>query len=166
MENSDFLLTIAEIAIALITFTSIVLVLRQLVGRQLSAFHLLIMKLFAVCGFETILFALLPFLLNFLGFQIQVIWQISSALLFTVLIGTTIWFWRCRQKVAPGRRHNWSTITVTVVHSLAVIGLLPHALGLIYVGTIGPYAFALVSGLVPVGTAFFASLDDFLSVGT
>jgi hypothetical protein len=165
MANSDFLLAIAEIAIALITFAAIVLVLRQLVGGELSAFHLLILKLFALCGFETIFLALLPLLLNYLGVQIEILWRVASALAFVVIIATTISYWRCRRKVAPDRPQNWSTISVTILHSVAVVGLFFHALGLIYVGSIGPYAIALVSGLAPVATAFFASLDDFLSAG-
>ena len=163
MESSEFLLAMADIAIALITFAAIVLVLRQLVGGELSQFHLLILKMFALCGFETLLFALLPFLLNFYGLEERLLWRVASALLLVIIVVTTIWYWRRRRAVAPKRGQNWSTISVTVVHSVAVIGLLLHVLGLIYVGSIGPYAFALVSGLFPVATAFFASLEDFLS---
>ena len=86
MEGADFLLTIGEIALAIVTFTAVVLVLRQLVGGSLSQFHLLILLLFALCGFGTLFFCLLPFLLAFLGLSTEAVWRAASGTMAVAMV--------------------------------------------------------------------------------
>ena len=65
IDQADFLVAIADLSIALIAFTTIVVALRQMTGGRLEDFQILVVKLFSVCGFSALFFALLPLLLSF-----------------------------------------------------------------------------------------------------
>jgi hypothetical protein len=78
MSEEDFLLAIAQLAIALIAFTNIVVALRQMGGGNLSEFQLHVVRLFSVCGFSAIFVALLPILLLYLGLSTAWLWRVSN----------------------------------------------------------------------------------------
>lgn len=163
MNESDFLIGITQLAIALIAFTNIVVALRQMGGGDLSQFQLLIVKLFSVCGFCAVFFALLPILMAFFGMPDQWVWKICNPLLAVAVVLIHIWYFRRRALVAPGRSFNFTNFVNLVIMIVAVGLLIGGATELVFANTVAPYAFALVGLLIASAMAFLRTLPDFLT---
>ena len=88
MSEHEFLIAIAELSIALIAFTNIVVALKQMGGGCLSQFQVLVVRLFSVCGFCAIFFALLPILLDYFGLEKAWVWRLSNPLLGIAMDGS------------------------------------------------------------------------------
>ena len=161
-ENLDLLLGIAEVSVGLITFTALLLVLRQLVGGQLTEFHVMFIKGNAALGILTALFSLLPLALLRLNVETQWVWSISSGLLASALILLLAWYSKARKKAAPNRRQNIGSIFASVTGVISPLVLIPHAFGVIYAGSSGPYAICLLLVLLTLAISFFQTLGDFL----
>ncbi len=166
MTEADFLLSVAEVSIAIVTFVALVLVLRQLVGQPLNGFHVLTLQMFAVGGFETMLFSFLPYLLQFAGVPSTEVWRIASGSFALALIATNAWYYRSRRVVAPDRGHHAGTIVASVVQVFAVLIMTLHAFGVIYPLSIAPFAIGLVAGFIPLAAGFLTTIQDFLSSET
>ena len=163
MEGADFLLTVSELSLALVTFTALVLVLRQVVGGRLQPIHVLIVRMFAACGITGVFLSLLPFILEFMGLGADLIWRVSSGTLAVTGSSLSIWYFMRRRQVAPDRPHNAGSLLSFVASLYFPIVLPMHASGLIYKDSIGPFSIGLVVIFVPVTAAFFASVEDFIS---
>ena len=162
MEEQDFLFIVAEVAIGLITFTTLVLVLRQLVGGGLTPFHVLYIRVNATMGLLVIAFSMLPLVLSYLGLPFGILIQISSALLAAATIFVLIWYFTQRKIIAPDRQQNAGSLLSGLCGVVSPFILIPHALGVYYVDSFGPYAVGLLLMLAAIGFAFLATLSDFL----
>jgi hypothetical protein len=163
MSEQDFLLAIAQLAIALIAFTNIVVALRQMGGGNLSEFQLHIVRLFSVCGFCTIFFALLPILLLYFGLPETSLWQVGNPPLALSILLIYAWYFRKRMRVAPGRPFNIANYVTLVILIAALVFLSLGTIRLYFDGSIAPYAFTLVGLLVASALAFLNTLTDFLA---
>lgn len=163
MEEIEFLTNMATLSFAIVTFAALVVVLRQLVSSSLSAFQVLIIKLFAVAGFQSAIIALLPIILYFLGVPLSYVWRICCLLAAVCIALSGIWFFRTRRIVAPDRKQNLGTITPAVLMPFLCAALLLQAFGVIYEGEIGVFGAALLYQLIPIASGFFATIDDFLA---
>ena len=162
MSESDFLVAIAELSIALLAFTTIVVALRQMVGGGLGDFQVLVVKLFSLCGFSALFFGLLPILLGFFDVPQAWIWRVSNVLLGATLVLIHLWYFRNRKRIAPGRKFNATNMLNLGIMVVAVVLLSLGTLGVAFGGSIAPYAFALVGLLVAAATAFMRTLADFV----
>jgi hypothetical protein len=163
MPGEQFLYLIAEVSIALIAFTTIVVVLRQMVGGGLSDFQILVVQLFTVCGFAALFLALLPLLLILFGTDELWTWRISNPLMILAALSIHGWYFRQRRRIAAGRPVN-VTNQINFVTTLAAVLLLAlGALGIVYQGSIAPYALGLVALLLAAATAFLGTLRTFIS---
>lgn len=162
MSESDFLVAIAELSIALLAFTTIVVALRQMVGGGLGDFQVLVVKLFSLCGFSALFFGLLPILLGFFEVPEAWIWQISNVLLGVTLVLIHLWYFRNRKRIAPERKFNTTNMINLGIMVVAVVLLSLGTAGVAFGGSIAPYAFALVGLLVAAATAFMRTLADFI----
>lgn len=162
MDERDFLLTLAEISIALIAFMNIVVALRQMGGGSLNEFQLLVVMSFSVSGFCATLFALLPILLEYFAVPQPWLWRVSNLPLAAALVAINAWYFRGRRRVAPDRpinRVNYFNLALTA----CAVGLLTAgAAGIAYDGSIAPYAFGLLALLAGTAIAFVRTLRDFL----
>jgi len=163
MEEGDFLLTMAEIAIALIAFMNIVVALRQMGGGNLTEFQLLVVMTFSVCGFVASLFSVLPILLGYFGIPEPWIWRLCNLPLAASLIGINTWYFRKRSRIAPDRPVNVVNYFNLALTALAVVFLAAGAAGMAFDGSIAPYAFGLVALLTGTAIAFLRTLRDFLA---
>ena len=163
IDQADFLVAIADLSIALIAFTTIVVALRQMTGGRLEDFQILVVKLFSVCGFSALFFALLPLLLSFFSVPESTLWKICNVLLGLNAVSIHIWYFRSRRRVAPGRRLNLTNYINIATLLIAVVLLALGVSGVAFDGSIAPYAFALTALLVAAATAFLRTLRDFLS---
>lgn len=166
MTEQDFLLTTAELAVALIAFTNIVVALRQIGGGHLNDFQLLVVKLFSVCGFCAAFFALLPILLLYFGLGETLLWRIANPMLGASVIWIHVWYFRHRKRAAPERPFQIANYLTTGILIAAVILLTLGTFRLYFTGSIAPYAFTLVGLLVASAVAFLNTLADFLTAPT
>lgn len=164
-QEIEFFLALGQIAMAIVTFAALVLVLRQLVGGGLNAFHVLTLKMFAVSGFETAFCALAPFIFEFAGLGRDIIWRLACALLITIVVITNTWYFRARRRAAPSRVHNRGTWISLAAHILAVSVMSGQVFGVISASSSAPLAFGLVTCLVPMVAGFLTTLQDFLEIG-
>lgn len=156
----------AQVSIGIVTFVALVLVLRQLVGKPLNGFHVLMLQMFAIGGFETMTFSFVPFLLSFAGVPLSDVWRISSGAFAPVMLVTNIWYYMRRRVVAPDRKHHVGTYLSMVIQASAVSLMTLHAFGVIYEESIAPFAIGLVSCFIPVAAGFLTTIQDFLSSET
>lgn len=163
MSDSDFLTTIADLSIALIAFTTIVVALRQMSGGGLDEFQLHVVKLFSVCGFSALFFALLPILLSFFDVPEDWIFRICNPLLGVSMVLIHLWYFRHRRRLAPNRKLNATNFLNIVTLLVAVVLLTLGTFGVVFADSIGPYAFSLIGLLLASATAFLRTLRDFLS---
>lgn len=162
VDGFEFLLVISEVAVALIAFTTIVVVLRQLMGNGLSAFQIVVVRLFALCGFSALFMSLLPILLSFLGVDQSLLWRICNAAMLVLLVCIQVWYFRRRKEVAPNRPINISNIINFATTILGSVLLVLGITGIAYQNSVAPFAFCLVGLLLAAATAFLGTLGSFL----
>jgi len=162
MSEQEFLIAIAELSIALIAFTNIVVALKQMGGGHLSEFQVLVVRLFSVCGFCAIFFSLLPILLDYFRIAQTWTWRISNPLLGVAIIWINNWYFRHRRRVAPGRPLVMANYITSGILVVSIILLALGALGIVMDGSIAPFAFTLVGLLVASAVVFLNTLSDFL----
>jgi hypothetical protein len=162
MSEQEFLIAIAELSIALIAFTNIVVALRQMGGGCLSEFQVLVVRLFSVCGFCTIFFSLLPILLSYFGTNDAWIWRISNPLLAISIFSINSWYFHHRRRIAPGRPLKLANYVTTAILYSSLLLLTLGTFGVLFNGSVAPFAFTLVGLLVASAVAFLNTLSDFL----
>ena len=160
------MLTTAELAIALIAFTNIVVALHQIGGGHLNDFQLLVVKLFSVCGFCATFFALLPILLIYFGIHETLLWRIANPVLGASVLWINVWYFHHRKRVAPDRPYQIANYLTSTILAVALILLALGTFRIYFIGSIAPYAFTLVGLLVASAAAFLNTLADFLHVPT
>lgn len=160
MEHSDTLLTIAELAVALAGFASLV----SIIGRRRNdatrdSFRL---RMMLEVSFRNALFALLPLPFLQLAPSDPIIWRISSGLYLVAIVGHTIL--RLRTNEVPGERSfsgsMWVLVALTVVAGVANV-----------LGLGGSYAFSLylanlLLGLFAAGLSFISVADSVFGIET
>ncbi len=163
MQGEAFLLSIAEVSIGLIAFTTIVVALRQVVGGRLSEFQVLVVKLFTVCGFSALFLALLPLLLHEFGTGDEWTWRIADPAMIAAALAIHVWYFRQRRRVAPERPLNATNLINVATMLTGVVLLALATAGVVYEGAMAPYAFSLVALLLAAATGFLGTLGSFLS---
>ena len=81
MEGSDYLYTTAEISIAIVGFSAVVIVFRKRGGEALSQVELMLISFLIERGFAALFLSLLPMLLSHLGLSPASVWAASSGTL-------------------------------------------------------------------------------------
>lgn len=152
---------LAALAMTFAGFAAIVIVLRQTLGRPLSAFHLLITRLTIESGFWAAAFSMLAPLLALCGVPERAAWRVASAAIAAVLIAYGATYRARRRKIVsdalPARR--WIAIAAL---SLAVVaGLVGNAVGVPYPPNPGPIAVAATWTLACGAIVFVLALASF-----
>jgi hypothetical protein len=93
---------LAALAMAFAGFTSIVVVLRQGIGKPLSPLHVLFTSVYIELGLMASAFAMLAPVLALFGIREILIWQISSAIMIVALV-LWLFFFPIRRKAAAPR---------------------------------------------------------------
>jgi hypothetical protein len=96
MEYRDFLLTLAEVSVAIVAFVTIILVVRQSTGQQLSSLQVLVARALIEMGLLALLFSLLPILVSYFGVTGSALWRWLSGTL-ALCMGLIWGFWPYRR---------------------------------------------------------------------
>jgi len=159
-ENADFLLTVSEIAIAIVAFATIILVFRQSTGRDLTQLQVLATRSIVEVSLGIAVFALLPIVLVNAGFTGTGLWRASNGAFGTFLVS----FWvtyaeRRRRATKPGDPHRGFTFfTVVIGGGLVGVFLLFDA---VLWARFSAYSFGLFWSLISAFLAFVWSLSVF-----
>jgi hypothetical protein len=161
LEHSDLLLTTAEVSIAFAGFASLI----TLLGRR-SAEHTLLLDVarlrgMILCSLLALAFSLLPFLPYALGAHPQVVWRISSGLLF--LAASAIMWVQLRHLKQAGWARAGSLYVNLPLGLLAVSLLALNSLLDLGNFSAGIYIFGLFSLLFVSGFLFTLAFLSFLS---
>jgi len=161
MPGSEYLLALAAIAMAFVAVSVIVLVLRQIAGGALTAFHTLLVRYTVECGLITTIFALAPVLLALTDLSHALVFRVSSGVLAAVYLVYAVNYVRRRRRVMPGPVPPRFFI-IGILSILMDIVLWLDAGGIFFGGAVWPYALAVTWILVQSGIVFLLTFDIFL----
>ena len=160
ISGSTYLYAIASLSMAFVSFSVIVVVFRQMMGAEMSKFHLLLVRLFIESGLLTVMLALLPSLLLLLGFESPQLWKIASGIGAITLIVYLITYIIRRRKVKSGRVPMRIYVNY-VISFITLSGLCFNVIGWPYKPFIGPYVLALSWSLFMGFIVFLETLNIF-----
>jgi hypothetical protein len=160
LSGASYLYTIASLALAFVAFSTIVVVLRQMLGAEMSVFQILLVKLFIENGMSITAFALLPPLLGFFNFSGAMIWRVSSAAAAIYQIGYLLFYIRRRRRLLRASLPIRIYVNYFITF-ITITGLWLNVLGKPFEPNIAPYVLALTWGLVMPGIIFIQTLDVF-----
>ena len=163
IEVARYLLALAALSLSFVGFSTIVVALRQALGSSLTAFHVLLVRLFIESGFLVTVFSLLPPMLDAAGLDAASNWRLSSAVAF---LFTMVYFgsYTRRRRRTPGAGRTPVRIYVNAtIMGVANIGLILNVGGWLFTPNGAPYIIALTWLLVQSGLTFIQTLYLFLN---
>jgi hypothetical protein len=161
LAGSSYLYTLAQLALAFVAFSTIVVIIRHMFSAGMSEIHIMIVRLFIVDGLSVSAFALLPPLLELFGLNESIIWRMSSGIVSIYSI------MHLSSYVIHRRKLNVGSLPIRIYVNTIVILILNIFLWLNVIGkpfepNIAPYALFLTWMLAMAGIIFIQTLDLFL----
>jgi hypothetical protein len=152
MLAEDLLLTLAEIAVALVGFSALVALFQGTRDRALDDGKRFRVRMLIESGLQGALFAVLPHTLVAFGVSEASVWRPASGLL--ALAGAFIPIVNVRRAVALKLAFIPSDLILIVVGAAVEVALVLNFLAIGFSGTAGPYVLAVIWTLV-VAAYFF-----------
>ncbi len=162
LSGSGYFFALAGLSMAFLGFTSIVVVLHKGTGVPLSAFQVLITRLFTELGLMATGFAMVAPTLALFGIAEELVWPISSGFMLAVLVPWLITYPIRRKKAAPDQKWPLRGHVLNFIGMLAVVGLCANVFGLPAAPNPAPLAFATVFVLSYASVSFFWTYELFL----
>ena len=162
LNGSVYLYTLATLAMTFVGFCAIVLVFRQSMGAQSSAFHRYASHIYIELGFMSAAFAMLAPLMATGGLAHDQVWRASSALIVVALALHTFSILKRFKATRPGPypARVWVNTTLTLLIGVALIA---NAVGWRIEPGPGPVAAAATWRLVMGVEIFMLTLEEFLA---
>lgn len=125
LPGARYFFALAALSMAFVGFTSVVVVLYQSTGKQLSSFHILLTRLFVELGLMATGFAMLAPTLHIIGLQSDHVWRFSSAVMLVTLVPWLAYYPIRRKSAAPGERLplRWYVMTSIRLGTCAFLAL-------------------------------------------
>lgn len=142
LPGSAYLYTLATLAMTFAGFCAIVIVLRQTIGKDISGFHIVLMRLYLEAGLFSAAFCMLPPLLAVCGLGATTVWRVSSALIAIVLLGYGATYPMRRSAMMQGALPRARWVPIVAASMLVVVALISNAFGYPYPPTMGAIAIA------------------------
>ena len=160
MEHIDTLLTVAEIAVALAGFASLVSVIGRRRDDTSRATDSIRLQMMLEVAFRNAAFALLPLPFLQLAPSDPIVWRISSGLYIVVIVAH--FFLRMRPNDRP--RERWLNVSSLILVSITVVAGLANVLGLGGSNAFSLYLANLLLGLAAAGLFFFSVAASIFAV--
>jgi hypothetical protein len=158
---SDYFLTLAQVAIGFVAFSTIAVVLRELVHAPLDAYRTLLIRFVVECGLAATFYALVPVLLVVIGVTPPLLWTVASAALGVFGVLAPIHYVRRRHVAKPGRmppRAVWIILVTIAVDALLWLNVLTP----LFRRSVGPYAVGVTWLLVQAGIMLILTFAEFM----
>ncbi|MBL4757688.1 MAG: hypothetical protein JKY32_08640 [Rhizobiales bacterium] len=162
LPGAGYFYAIAALSMAFVGFTSIVVVLHQNTGKSLSAFHVLITRLFIELGLMATAFAMVAPTLAICGIDEIFVWRISSAMMLVVLVPWLVTYPIRRKAAAPDQKWPIRGYVLNILGTLAVIALCVNVVGSPINSNPAPLALATIFVLTFASVSFFWTYTTFL----
>ena len=153
MEASGYLYTIAAVGMSFAALSVLTMVLRQILGGQMTKFDTFIARSWVQLGFIITFGAILPPLLGLLEVSMPLVWRISSGAMAIILGCWALTFPRRRRATNPTRLPMPVIIFCTAM-DLTALALAANAIGVPLERLPGAYATSVTAILVGAALLF------------
>ena len=164
LPGAGYFYTLATVAITFVTFSSLLIILRQTIGAGLTAYDSTVTRFFMQLGFLVIMGALLPPLLALCDVAAETNWRISSGLTGAVLL-LRIVTWPAERRRVLDRSAPPLSILYFTAGMFAVLLLLVNAIGFPWHPAMRFHAVGVTLLLFTTGAAFLLSSKVVLDQG-
>ena len=158
---SDYFLNLAQVSIGFVGFSTIAVVLREMIGTPLDRFQTLIVRYVIECGLAATIYALGAPLLAVIGLTPPLLWRIASAALGVFGLTYPIDYVYRRRRLKPGPLPSYA-VTIFLVTSVVDAVLWLNALTPIFHFSVGPYAIGVTWLLAQAGLILLNTFSEFL----
>jgi hypothetical protein len=161
LTGSAYLYTLATLSMTFAGFCAVVVVLRQTMGKDISGFHVVLMRLYIEAGLWAAAFCMLAPLLALCGLPEPTTWRASSGIIALVMIGYGVTYpMRRRLMMAESLpRRRW--VAIVAISMLVIIALIGNAAGIPREPAVGPVAIAASWTLACGAGIFVLALNAF-----
>jgi len=149
---SGYFYALAQLSMAFVGFSAIVVALRQGTGKPLSAFHIFLTRVFIELGLMAAAFGMLAPTLALSGRPETPVWRISSAIMLAVLAPWLLLYPIRRKATMPDGKFPIRVYVMIALGIAILVALCLNAVGLFI--NPGPVALAMATAYV----LFFASV--------
>jgi hypothetical protein len=153
VDASGYLYTIATAGMTFAGLSVLTMILRQMLGGQMTKFDSFVTRTWVQLGFMTTLGSMLPPLLILFGDPAQMAWRISSGIMAVILGGWALTFSRRRHAANPTRLPLQVVIFVLAM-DIAALALAANAIVGPAERLAGVYAAAVTAILIGAGMLF------------
>jgi hypothetical protein len=161
---SDYFLNLAQVSIGFVAFSTIAVVLREMMGTKLDPYQTLLVRFVIECGLAATIYALGGVLLAIVGFTPPMLWRVASASLGVFCLVYPIHYVHRRRRASPGpmpaRANSIFLLTMLVDAELWLNALTP-----IFHFSVGPYAVGVTWVLAQAGIILLLTFNEFLKTG-
>jgi hypothetical protein len=153
VEASGYLYTMAAVGMSFTGLSVLTMILRQMLGGQLTKFDNFVARTWIQLGFMITLGSILPALLALFGVSAPVVWRISSALMALILGCWALTFPRRRHATNPTRLPA-PVITFAAAMDLVTLALAANAITVPVERLSGVYAASVTAILIGAAMLF------------
>ena len=165
LTGSAYLYTLGALSMTFAGFCAVVIVIRQTIGRELSGFHVVLMRLYIESGLSAAAFCMLPGLLAVCGFSPATTWRASSAIIAIAMISYGAAYPARRRSVMAGSAPMARWLPIVAVSLLMIATLIANAVGTPREPGPGPVAIAASWTLACGAIVFVLALNAFWERG-
>jgi len=158
---SDYFLNLAQVAIGFVGFSTIAVVLREMIGTPLDRYQTLIVRYVVECGLAATIYALGGVLLAVAGLTPPLLWRVASAALGVYCLVYPIHYVYRRRRVKPERVPLYAA-TIYVLTMVVCAELWLNALTPIFHFSVGPYAIGVTWVLAQAGANLLFTFNEFM----
>jgi hypothetical protein len=161
LPGAAYLYTLATLSMTFVGFCAIVIVLRQTIGKELSGWHVVLMRLYIETGFWAAAFSMLPALLALCGLPQAAVWRTASIVIAVVMVAYAAAYPRRRRAMTaePVPLRRW--LPIVTVSLLVIVSLLCNAAGVPFESGVAPVAIAATWTLACGAGIFLLALTAF-----
>jgi hypothetical protein len=153
VDASGYLYTIATVGMTFAGLSVLTMILRQMLGGQMTKFDTFVTRTWVQLGFMTTFGSVLPPLLILFGGPAQIAWRIASGIMAVILGGWALTFPRRRQAANPTRL-PLQVVIFSLSMDIAALALAANAIVVPVERLAAVYAAAVTAILVGAGMLF------------
>lgn len=158
---SDYFFNLAQVSIGFVAFSTIAVVLREVMGTPLDEYQALLVRYVIECGLAATIFALGVLLFAILGVTPPALWRIASAALGVFGLAYPIYYMRRRRRARPGSMPA-RAVTIFLLSMTVDAALWLNALTPIFHFSVGPYAVGVTWVIVQAGIILLLTFGEFM----